>query len=93
MQQERIRRIVVLDTAIRARNLRLGCRLGEIRHDMAGVIPGGPDGYLFLAWREDPHVHIGLDISGYPLEHPAYLGQVTLGELSDSLVVTDIVML
>lgn len=91
-QRDRVKRIVVLDTGIRAGKVRIGRRLGEVRAEMAEEIPTGPDGYLFLNWRADPRVHLELDISAYPFDHPVYLGQAALSELPDSLLVTGIVI-
>ena len=99
-QRDRVQRIVVLDPAILAGKVGrrpeyaegIGQRLGEVRAEVADEIPSGPDGYLFLTWRADPRVHLELDISGYPFDHPVYLGQAALSELPDSLLVTGIVI-
>jgi hypothetical protein len=99
-ERDRVQRIVVLDPGILAGKVGrrpeyaegIGQRLGEVRAEMAEEIPTGPDGYLFLNWRADPRVHLELDISAYPFDHPVYLGQAALWELPDSLLVTGIVI-
>jgi hypothetical protein len=85
-------RVVVVDPRIQEGPLATGQTLGMLRDHVDPVLPTVPDGYLFLTWQKDPHVHIELDISHAAMDSPLALGQVELADLPDSLRVAAIVI-